>query len=100
LNLIEFTLKDLDGKMIKKHSIKCSANEINSGLQMNPYLYFDSLDLKKGYFKIEIKSTEAKDESIVWDTILLPNKEKEYALKKPTITITKIDEHHLKLLCK
>jgi beta-mannosidase len=97
LNLIEFTLKDLDGKTIKKHGIKCSANEINSGLQMNPYLYFDSLDLKKGYFKIEIKSTEAKDESIVWDTILLPNKEKEYVLKKPTITITKIDEHHLKL---
>jgi hypothetical protein len=64
---------------------------------MNPYLYFDSLDLKSGYLKIALKNIETDREIILWDTIVMFKKEKEYPLKNATISISKIDKHYLKL---
>jgi beta-mannosidase len=96
-SLIEFSLKDISGKMLKKHAMKCNMNEIKKGIQMNPYLYFDSLNLKQGYLIITLKNIETFEESIIWDTLVILKKEKQYELKKPTFSITKIDEHHIKI---
>jgi len=97
LSLIEFTLKDIKGNMLKKHSAKYNTSDVIKGIEMNPYLYFDSLDLKSGYLKIAIKNIENNSEIILMDTIVLFKKEKEYPLKQATISIAKIDNYHLKV---
>ena len=97
LSLIEYTLKDIKGNVLKRHNTKYNISDVINGIEMNPYLYFDSLDLKSGYLKIALKNIETYREIILWDTIVMFKKEKEYPLKNATISISKIDKHYLKL---
>jgi len=97
VDLIEFCLKDMSGKTIKKQTMMHAKNDLLKGIEMNPYLYFDSLTSKDTYIKISFKNIESKNDLIVWDTLLLLKKEKDYSLNKPTIIISKVDEHHLKI---
>lgn len=96
-NLIEFCLKDVDGNLIKKHNLKCNNKDIKAGVELNPYLYFDSLEFKNAYLKIEVKNSAESTEIMVWDTLLILVKEKELKLKKPNIVFTKVDDNHIKI---
>ena len=64
---------------------------------MNPYMYFDTLELKQTYLKIAVKKIETHNEITLWDTLIMPVREKEMSLSKPNILLTKVDEHHLKI---
>lgn len=97
VDLIEYCFKDISGKTIKKETVMHSKNELLKGIELNPYLYYDSLTIKDAYLTISFKNIKPHNESIVWDTILLLKKEKDYSLNKPIIKVAKIDEHHLKI---
>lgn len=97
VDFIEFCLKDLSGGVIKKQHVKCNSKDILRGIDINPNEYIDTLVLKDKYLKISLKKIAANNELILWDTLLLLNKEKNYNLKKPTVIISKIDSHHLKI---
>jgi beta-mannosidase len=97
VDLIEYCFKDISGKIIKKEIIMHPNNDLLKGIELNPYLYCDSLTIKDAYVTILFKNIKPHNESIVWDTILLLKKEKDYSLNKPTIKVSKIDEHHLKI---
>lgn len=96
VSFIEISLKQIDGTIIKQQQIKCNLNELKSGLEINPCLYFDSLSLKKNYLKIEVKNNFEPAASI-WDTLIIFGKEKDFELNKPTILMSKMDESHLKI---
>ncbi len=96
-NIIELLLKATDGKLIKKHTIKYSIKDQRAGIEMNPYMYFDTLELKQTYLKIAVKKIETHNEITLWDTLIMPVREKEMSLSKPNILLTKVDEHHLKI---
>jgi beta-mannosidase len=98
IELAEFCLKDLSGETIKKYQLKCNKNDLLKGIEINPYLYFDSLSLKNAYVKLSLKAGLDLKELVMWDTIILLKKEKDYWLTKPDIKLTLIDNHHIKIV--
>jgi beta-mannosidase len=98
ISSIEFYLKDAAGSLIKSHVLKANNKALKSGIVFDIEKQFDSLDFKNKYLKIEIKNTEIKNNNAVWDTIILLVKEKDYNLYKPTFTISKLDDNHIKIL--
>jgi len=95
INLI-IDLKDIDGNLQKQHSVKINIHDLQKGVELNPYLFFDSTIVKKGYINIAIKESMVS-ESLIWDTILFIAKEKELSFKKPQIQFNKVDGNHLKI---
>ena len=96
-DLVRITVMDFDGKIVKSISMKSSINELHKGIEINFKSLFDSLNSKNHYFKLELVNEQKGVNKILWDTLLFIQKEKEVSLKKPTIQLVKIDEHHLKI---
>jgi hypothetical protein len=64
-------------EQIAKKLIHIAAQrKMQKGIELNPYLYYDSLTIKDAYLTISFKNIKPHNESIVWDTILLLKKEK------------------------
>jgi beta-mannosidase len=97
IDLVQITAKDMDGKIAKNISKKTSIKELHKGIEINLKSLLDSLNSKEHYFKLELVNIQKHKNKILWDTLLFIQKEKEVSLKKPTIQLVKIDEHHIKI---
>lgn len=96
-SFIDIVLKNTDGKPINSHTLNCSRNQLLTGIEINPFLHFDSLALKKNYLTISLKNSESGKDVIIWDTLIFLQNEKEITLQKPVIALSKIDASHLKI---
>jgi beta-mannosidase len=96
LNLL-LELKDIKGTVQQSKMIDFDLKNLQAGVTIEPFVYFDSTQVKNGYLKLQLKP-KAEHETTVLDTLIFIQKEKEIVWKKPVLKFTKIDQQHLQII--